>query len=207
MPRAEREQQILEVAHRLFAERGYGAVTMDEVAAEVGVTKPLLYAYAGNKERLYLAGMERAAEALMSTVMSAVQASSGPDEAFRDGVRAFFSFVDEDRDAWRVLFAESAPGGGEIARRIAQERDRLTTLVTQALVAQMPPQRRTRHRDEVEALSQALLGAVESMARWWLRAGTMSADATADLLVETILGGLRDRVRPSGQSNPGENHS
>ena len=41
------------------------AVTMDEVAAVVGVTKPLLYAYFGNKERLYLACMEPAAEALV----------------------------------------------------------------------------------------------------------------------------------------------
>jgi AcrR family transcriptional regulator len=45
-------EQTLLVAHGLFAERGYAAVTMDEVAAAVGVTKPLLYNYFGNKERL-----------------------------------------------------------------------------------------------------------------------------------------------------------
>ncbi len=66
LPRAEREQQILDVAHALFAERGYGAVTMDEVAAEVGVTKPLLYNYFGNKERLFLACVERGADALQT---------------------------------------------------------------------------------------------------------------------------------------------
>jgi AcrR family transcriptional regulator len=49
---------------------------MEEVAATVGVTKPLLYTYFGNKERLCLACMEPAAEAL----------------------------VDRDRSAWRVLF-------------------------------------------------------------------------------------------------------
>ena len=49
----------------LFAERGYAAVTMDEVAAAVGVTKPLLYNYFGNKERLYIACMERAGDALI----------------------------------------------------------------------------------------------------------------------------------------------
>jgi AcrR family transcriptional regulator len=41
-------EQTLTVARGLFAERGYAAVTMDEVAAEVGVTKPLLYNYFGN---------------------------------------------------------------------------------------------------------------------------------------------------------------
>ena len=57
LPRAEREQQMLDSARELFAARGYAAVTMDEVAAAVGVTKPLLYTYFGNKDRLYLACM------------------------------------------------------------------------------------------------------------------------------------------------------
>ena len=65
LPREDRMEQTLEVARTLFAERGYAAVTMDEVAAAVGVTKPLLYNYFGNKERLYIACMERAGDALL----------------------------------------------------------------------------------------------------------------------------------------------
>ena len=72
MSRDERMQQMLSVAHDLFAQRGYAAVTMDEVAAAVGVTKPLLYNYFGNKERLYLACMKPAGEALVSAVVGAV---------------------------------------------------------------------------------------------------------------------------------------
>src|SRR5580692_9416422 len=61
-----RMEQTLAAAHTLFAARGYGTVTMDEVAAAVGVTKPLLYNYFGNKERLYLACMEPAGDALLA---------------------------------------------------------------------------------------------------------------------------------------------
>ena len=53
LPRAEREQQTLDQARALFAAHGYAAVTMDQVAAAVGVTKPLLYNYFGNKEQLF----------------------------------------------------------------------------------------------------------------------------------------------------------
>ena len=70
--RADRMEQTLLAAHALFAERGYAAVTMDEIAAAVGVTKPLLYNYFGNKERLYIACMERAGDALTATVAEAV---------------------------------------------------------------------------------------------------------------------------------------
>src|SRR5436305_6228001 len=119
LPRAERERQVLDVAHARFAAHGYGAVTMDDVAADAGVTKPLLYAYFGNKERLYLACMERAGDALFATVGAAVSEAASPADALRRGLHAFFAFVAEDRDAWRVLFDETLPAGGEIAQAVA----------------------------------------------------------------------------------------
>src|SRR5215207_7461621 len=97
LPREQREEQTLEVARIMFAERGFAAVTMDEIAAEVGVTKPLLYAYFGNKVGLYLACMEPAEEALVDTVAAAVEATETPAETLRAGVHAFFIFVDADR--------------------------------------------------------------------------------------------------------------
>jgi AcrR family transcriptional regulator len=194
LPRAERERQVLDAARALFAESGYGAVTMDDVATAVGVTKPLLYMYFGNKERLYLACMEPAAAELREAVAGAVAEAERPADALAPGVKAFFSFVDGDRDAWRVLFDETLPAGGEVARRVAQEREQLEALVARLVVARLPGRRRGRAAVEVEALSTALLGAAESLARWWLRTGALTADAAAELLIETVEPGLRART-------------
>jgi AcrR family transcriptional regulator len=194
LPRAERERQVLAAARALFAERGYGAVTMDDVAAEVGVTKPLLYIYFGNKERLYLACMEPAAEELREAVAEAVAEAERPPDALALGVQAFFSFVDRDRDAWRVLFDETLPAGGEVARRVAEHREQLESVVAELVVARLPSRRRGRAVVEAQALSTALLGAAESLARWWLRTGTLSADQAAALLIDTVEPGLRART-------------
>ena len=186
---------MLAEARTLFAERGFAAVTMDEVAARVGVTKPLLYAYFGNKERLYLACMEPAAEALVATVADAVRASQSPAEALRAGVHAFFAFVDADRSAWRVLFDETLPAGAEPARRAAAQRDRLISLVAAAQLERLPEERRAAAQAPTEALSAALLGAAEALARWWLRRGdAMPAAGAAELLVRTLEPGLRPGV-------------
>jgi AcrR family transcriptional regulator len=191
LPRAEREQLILDVAHARFAAHGYGAVTMDDVAADAGVTKPLLYNYFGNKERLYLACMERAGDAMLATVVSAVGDATGPDDALRRGLHAFFAFVDEDRDAWRVLFDETLPAGGEIAERVGEYRERLLALVAQANIQRLPASRRAEHATEIEAIAVALLGAAEALARWWLRTGAMPAADAAELLIATAEPGLR----------------
>src|SRR6476659_2569119 len=90
LSRDDRMEQTLAAAHGLFAERGYAAVTMEEIAAAVGVTKPLLYNYFGNKEQLYIACMERAGDALTETVAAAVTSTSSPGEALGAGVHAFF---------------------------------------------------------------------------------------------------------------------
>jgi AcrR family transcriptional regulator len=194
-------EQTLTVAHDLFAKRGFAAVTMDEVAAEVGVTKPLLYNYFGNKERLYVACMERSGDALFATVGEAVGDSASPGDALNAGLRAFFAFLDADRAAWAVLFDETLPQSGDVADRVADYRGRIVDLVAGSLVAQLPSKRRGAARTEVEALSAALLGAAEALARWWLRTQAVSAQEAAELLISTIEPGLRLRSHPSPKSN------
>ena len=202
-------EQVLAAAHTLFAERGFAAVTMDEVAAEVGVTKPLLYNYFGNKEQLYIACMKRSGDALVAMILETVGDASSPSEALNDGLRAFFAFLDADRAAWAVLFDDTLPHSGVLADGVAQYRGSLTELVSESLLAQLPAKRRAAARIEVEALSAALLGAAEALARWWLRTEEIGANDAAELLISTIEPGLHARSG-SPASNPpdqGNNNS
>jgi AcrR family transcriptional regulator len=197
LARADRMEQTLTVARALFAERGYSAVTMDEVAAEVGVTKPLLYNYFGNKERLYIACMERAGDALTATLAASVAATRTPDEALRAGMHAFFAFLDSDRAAWTVLFDETLPRGGEVSDRVADYRNQIVDLVSAAMLEQVPPGLQRAAKVQVEALSASVLGGAEALARWWLRTQAISAREAAELLISTIEPGLRlQTVRP-----------
>jgi AcrR family transcriptional regulator len=171
LPRAERERQMLETAHALFAERGYAEVTMDEVASAIGVTKPLLYNYFGNKERLYAACMAPSADALAEAIVAAVRSAGSPAEAVASGIRAFFAFLATDREGWRVLFDETKPA------HVAEYRDRLAQLVRPDAAA--------------EPLTVAVLGAAEALGRWWLRTEAMPAQDAAELLIRTLEPGLR----------------
>jgi AcrR family transcriptional regulator len=195
MPRQEREQQMLETAHALFAARGFAAVTMDEVAEAVGVTKPLLYTYWGNKEQLFLACLDRSAEALFERLLTAVRAADDPALAVADAVGVFFTFVDEERAAWQVVFDPTSPLDGQIAERVSLHRARLAGLLAEAFLARVPDRHRERVRTEVEGRSHAVLGAAEALARWWLRTGALTAGEAAQLLIETVVPGLSAGTR------------
>ena len=83
-----------------------------------------------------------------------------------------------------------------MAEKVAEYRGRLVELVSESLLAQLPAGRRAAARVEVEALSTALLGAAEALARWWLRTEAVSAQQAAELLISTIEPGLRQRSEP-----------
>ncbi len=198
LPRAEREQQTLDVAQALFAEHGYAAVTMDDVAAAVGVTKPLLYNYFGNKERLYLACLGRTADALLSHLTTAFAQAADPGEGLRAAVRAFFAFVEADRASWQVLYDETLPVGGEIAEHVDAYRAQATALVGSAL-AHLDP---APDPALVPGMAHALLGAVESLSRWWLRDGDgVPAQETADAFIAFVRPGLARPVRRRAPSS------
>jgi len=90
-----------------------------------------------------------------------------------------------------VLFDETLPAGAEPARRAAEQRERLTDLVAAAQLERLPAERREAVRVQIEAMSAAMLGAAEALARWWLRTEAMTAAEAAELLVRTIEPGLR----------------
>ena len=206
LSRSDRMEQTLGVAHGLFAERGYADVTMEEIAAAVGVTKPLLYNYFGNKERLYIACMEQAGDSLTRTVGAAIAGTDSPGDALGASVRAFFAFLDSDRAAWAVLFDETLPTSGEVADKVTAYRGQILELVSGSLLAQLPESLRDAHRVEIEALSAALLGAAEELARWWLRTEAISAGEAAELLISTVEPGIRARSQAANSptSKPGK---
>ena len=76
VPRAVRERQIVELAEKLFSERGYPGSSMDELARRAGVTKPVVYELFGSKDGLFRACLERSAERLAALVAAAVRAES-----------------------------------------------------------------------------------------------------------------------------------
>src|SRR5213079_2294618 len=83
VPRAVREEQMLGVAGDVFAERGFHAASMDEIADRADISKPMLYAYFGSKEGLYSAYVERAGADLLARMDAAVDPSLQPDEQVR----------------------------------------------------------------------------------------------------------------------------
>ena len=80
VPRAEREQSMLDAAGRAFAAHGFHAASMDAIAADAGISKPMLYNYFGSKQGLYVAFVERDGRELLESMRMA----GSPDAPARE---------------------------------------------------------------------------------------------------------------------------
>lgn len=191
MPRERREQLILDVAGRVFARAGYESAPMDEIADLAGVSKPMLYAYFGSKQGLYLAYVERSGRELLERLVAAAP----PEDQSTAGVKAriteFLAFVEEHADGWTVLFREVA-STRPLADRVAQLRERIVEASRRTIDAsgvEYPP-------PASDAIAHAIVGAGESLANWWLEHREVPREQVAAwylAVVQAVLAGPAPR--------------
>lgn len=166
LPRSVREQQMLDAAVRVFSRRGFHAASMDDVAEEAGISKPMVYAYLGTKESLFVACLQREGTRLMEAIAAVVDpADLPPDEQLWRGLRAFFRFVGNHRDGWAVLYRQ-ARASAPFAAELAQMRRRMVDVIVGLLSRAVAAQGRQVRDAELEASAYALVGAGESLADW-----------------------------------------
>jgi AcrR family transcriptional regulator len=109
-PQSERRDQLLLVARAIFAERGFQATTMDDIAKEAGFTKPILYQYFESKTELYREIVNQTAEKLMHSLRTAVAEVESPRAKIEVAFRVYFEMVVSETDAFRILFIHSHEG-------------------------------------------------------------------------------------------------
>ncbi|MFJ4585366.1 TetR/AcrR family transcriptional regulator [Streptomyces echinatus] len=206
MPRAVREQQMLDAAVRIFGQRGYMAASMDEIAELAGVSKPLVYLYLNSKEDLFTACIRREAAALTAAVRAGVRQELPADRQLWEGLRAFFAHTAEHPDGWSVLHLQARTHGETFAAEVAAMRAELVTFVTRLVVVAA----REAHRDpdlperEVAGLAEALVGAAESLAAWANATPGVTARQAAATLMNFAWSGLGTLMSGRVWAPPGE---
>src|SRR3954449_4056200 len=165
----ERRTGILDAALAVFSERGYHDASLDDIAGEAGVSKALIYEHFASKQELYAELIARNARDLTQRVAGALSGVEVESTAERlaTGLEAFFAYVEERRDAWRMLFRD--PTDPESAAVLDRMVGQVTAEVT-VLISQDPGARElTRVEDDrsLRLLAEMLVGGAQSMANWW----------------------------------------
>ncbi|MFN8158623.1 MAG: TetR/AcrR family transcriptional regulator [Candidatus Nanopelagicales bacterium] len=102
----ERREQLVDVGRKLFAEKGFEAVTIEEIAAKAGVSKPVVYEHFGSKDGLYAVIVDREMNILLGMISDSLTARA-PRALLEQATRALFDYIETRADGFRVLVRDS----------------------------------------------------------------------------------------------------
>jgi AcrR family transcriptional regulator len=185
MTAAERREQLIEVARGAFAELGVTGVSVEEIAARAGVTKPVVYEHFGGKEGLYAVVVDREVIELLGTLRRALSGGS-PRDLLEQAALALLDYIETHPEGFRILVRDS-PLGSATGSYVSIIGD-IGSRVEHILIDEF--QRRGLDAQRAPMYSQMLVGMVGTTGQWWLDAREPAKEVVAAHLVNLAWNGL-----------------
>lgn len=181
----ERREQLLDVGRKLFAEKGFEVVTVEEIAAKAGVSKPVVYEHFGGKEGLYAVVVDREMNHLLASIGDALTGGS-PRALLEQAGLALFDYIDRYPDGFRILVRDSP---------VSQTTGTFASLIVDvaAQVEHLLADEFTSHKLDKKLAgmySQMLVGMVALTGQWWLDVRKPKKEEVVAHLVNLAWNGL-----------------
>ena len=186
LPAARRRRQLLEVALRVFAERGYHDASMNDIAVAAGVTKPVLYQHFTSKRELFTELLADVGRDLQDNITKAVASADGPRQMVELGFAGYFDYVSRHRNAFKLFYGGSLARDSEFAELVGQVERTIAGLVAGLIeIEGLSPGQR-------QVLGHGIVGMIEGASIHWLNSNS-DADPTtlAQQLADLAWRGLR----------------
>ncbi len=164
LPATARREQILAVALDVFAASGFHGASMNDIAEAAGVTKPVLYQHFDSKRDLYQALLDEVGSRLLEAIAKATTEATDGKSQTELGFRAYFRWVADDHDAFRLLFGPGTASDDEFAAVIARINAEAAAAVTPLIDVDVPD-------DTRRTLAYALVGLAEGASRQLVEKG------------------------------------
>jgi AcrR family transcriptional regulator len=180
----ERRQQLLDIGRRLFAERGFEGTSIEEIAAQAGVSKPVVYEHFGGKEGLYAVVVDREVERLTAATTMLLEVPHTKPK-FEAAAASLLRYIEDNADGFRILVRDSSPAsGGSYGTLLADIAGQVEYIMADFL--------RSRSRDPKLApmYSQMMVGMVAFTGQWWLDARKPEIEEVAANLIDLAWNGL-----------------
>ncbi len=197
-----REAQLLAIARRLFAQKGFDATSLRDIAEEAHITKAALYYYFPNKDALYERVVIESMDSLLAEVTAAVERAPTPTAKVRAFLHASAAVLHHTRDRWLAGSNAFWQAGSTGRRGLAlRQRDAFEHLLRRCIEAGISSGE-LRPVDPAMA-GRLLLSGLNQMARWYQPGGRLQAAEVMDQYLDIVMMGLLHRAGPPAQNKAG----
>jgi len=186
MTGAQRRSQLLTIGRELFAQKGYEATSIEEIAARADVSKPVVYEHFGGKEGLYAVVVDREMQFLLDRFTSVLSEPGRPRQLLERAALVLLEYIDDDTSGFRVLTRDApvTSGIGSFSSLIGEVARKVEHILGEQFAARGFDPRLA------ELYSQALVGMVALVGQWWLDNRALDKHEVAAHLVNLAYNGL-----------------
>ncbi len=128
-----KKQELLNIAAKHFAKRGYEGISLDEIAKEAGITKPAIYYHFKNKDALYQEVLLQRLRGLVGTLQKEVAQWSDPRKRLQSYIEAFGAFLQKNSCFAAILAHEFADSGRHMGEDASKELSKTLGMLTSIL--------------------------------------------------------------------------
>jgi AcrR family transcriptional regulator len=188
----ERQQQLLAIAGRLFARRGFNGTSLRDIAEEAKITKAALYYHFPNKEALYEKIVLRGLEALLEQVMAATARETTAVGKVRAFMLTSAVYYTRHRDEWIAgsNAFRSIDDTSAARERALMFRDQYEKHLRNCIRGGVESGEFRKTIDPAMA-GRVLLASFNGMSRWHHADGKLSAQEVVDEFLDIVLTGMR----------------
>ena len=188
--REQKREAVLRAAVRMFNSQGFHATSLDDVAASLGVSKPTIYHYLGNKDQVLLECVTRGVEQLRAAADAAHAVPGTGFDRLRDFLTRYAEIIMDDFGRCVIRTADEQLTNESSARFRALKRE--IDKAMQALIAEGVADGSVAPTD-VKLTSFTLAGALNWPARWHRHDGRLTPEEVASTMVDILMRGLAPR--------------
>ncbi len=182
LSKSARRAQLLAAAKAVFVIQGYHAAAMDEIAVAAGVSKPVLYQHFPSKLELYLALLGESADEMVRLVREALRASNDNHVRVDNAVAAYFSFVADNGQAYRLIFESDLRGQPEVERIVERAFDKCISAITETITTDTGVD-----VERARLLASGMVGLSQVSARYWIQQSPHVSRTEAVELLSTLM--------------------
>lgn len=194
-----REQQIVKKALKLFSQTGYQSTSLQDIADELGITRPAFYYYFKSKDDLLWRLIGNLGDQLLAEALPIVNRDGTSEDKLRKLLIAHTRQILRNVDAFRIYFAERHLVGRSRDQRLRKGESRYVRLF-EMLIKSGQVSGAMRDGDE-RVLALMVIGLTNSVLRWYRPAGNLSVDDLSEIVADLGVNSLRrSQLGPNGST-------
>ncbi len=187
-----RLDEILDIAARLFREKGFKATSIQDISQRLGLEKGAIYYWVKSKDEILHQLIEHEGKLFLKMIHSILEKNIPPDYKLHEFIKNHIKIMTSNIDKATVFFSEYKALPEKWKKKVIEFRDEYESILRK-IIKECQNEGKVRKDIDPKIIGFAILGMINWVYHWFSETGKLSADEVAEKFCEIIMRGIESK--------------